>query len=247
MARHELKVTELYCPQRDCGAVMVRDECGIFCRACGFEAMTWADPVDADVPMDVLVARERRLLRRRALLAMAAALLLVAGGIALWRSWSPTSIAGAALRDPATLSLAEARACFERGELPPDLDLPRYYRDPELFLLRKERSSQSGLVAWWGQRTRDEKLELLDLAIDAESHELLPFVFEISWFTAAQEQDRDLALKLLQALYSNAKFHVEPAWIVCDHFASQTPLPAVQAHARRYVADLDERRRRLGQ
>ncbi|MBL8899762.1 MAG: hypothetical protein JNM84_19180 [Planctomycetes bacterium] len=66
---------------------------------------------------------------------------------------------------------------------------------------------------------------LLDQAIDAESADLLSFVFEIAWFTKAQAQDRDLALKLLQALYSNAKYHVEPAWFVCDDFARITPCP----------------------
>lgn len=76
---------------------------------------------------------------------------------------------------------------------------------------------------------------LLDQAIDAESADLLSFVFEIAWFTKAQAQDRDLALKLIHALYSNAEYHVEPAWFVCDDFARITPLTALTSDARAYV------------
>jgi hypothetical protein len=224
---------------------LVQDECGISCRACGAEAVTWADPIDADVPLDVLLRRERTKARRRFLVRTAAAVLIAGLGASAWFFMNRDDRAPS-LRDPRTWSLAEARAAFTRGRLPSDLHLPGYYRDPELFLLERERSAQSGLVLWWNQRTREVKLDLLDLTIDAESPDLLPFVFEVSWFTAAQEQDLDVATQLLQALYSNAKFHVEPARFVCEHFASVTPLPAVQTNARRYVADLDERRNRLG-
>jgi hypothetical protein len=245
MPRHDLTATDLRCPHESCGRVLVRDECGIFCQGCGYEAVTWADPVDADVPMDVLVRRERKLVRLRRICLAAAVALIATLGALFWsaRKGEP---AGPDLRDPSTVSFAEMRDEFRVGKLPRHLRLPSYYGDAERFLLSRERTSQSALVPWWGARTRDEKLELLDLAIDAESPELLPFLLEISWFTSAQEQDRDVAIGMLQGLYANAKFHVEVAWFVCNHIATTSPISEVQANARRYVADLDDRRRLLG-
>ncbi|MBL8897255.1 MAG: hypothetical protein JNM84_06495, partial [Planctomycetes bacterium] len=77
MAENHTVDTGFRCPDARCNGAMGRDECGIFCTRCGFEAATWADPVDADVPMNILVARERRALwKRRALLGAGAAAVL---------------------------------------------------------------------------------------------------------------------------------------------------------------------------
>jgi hypothetical protein len=247
MVRSELKVTELYCPHASCGKRMVRDECGIFCQGCGYEAATWADPVDADVPMDVLVARERRAARQRivrigAALAVAIAL-LVGGWFTIYRSNGP---APSRSREVASISFEEMRAAFAEKRLPEGVAVPSYYGHPELFLVKKLRESQTVYADWWRQRSAQEKYDLLLIAKQVESEELLPVLFEVSWFTTAQEPDERVTRALLDALYLSSDLYVEVAIFVCDHIATTTPFPTAQADARRYLADLVERRQRLG-
>jgi hypothetical protein len=247
MVRPDLKATPLYCPHPSCGKRMVQDECGIFCQGCGYEAATWADPVDADVPMDVLLRREQKQrLARIALAAAAIFLLATAGFYFVSRPFVP-SAAAAAKRDVATISMAEMRQCWSERRVPEGIALPAFYRDPELFLLKRERTSQTDLVNWWNLRTVEEKLELLDLAKDSEDpFFVLPMVFEVTYFTAAQERDLLVARSMLDALYLCSDSYLEVSRFVCDHLASTTPVPEVQVDATRYVADLDERRRRRG-
>jgi len=244
MPRQDPENLELRCPQSNCGAALVRDECGIFCRACGFESVTWADPVDADLPMNVVVRRERG--RRRASISAIAALVLAAAGIGAW-ALQGGSDSTEATPDPSQISVSEVRDAMATSEWPTDWNLPSFYRDPELFLLKRERSAQSVMVAWWSQRNRQEKLNLLDFAKDSASVYALPFVFEIVWFTSAQETDFRVARSQLDALFACGEAYVEVARLVCDHMATTSPVLEVRVDANRYVADLDERRRRHGQ
>ena len=52
---------------------------------------------------------------------------------------------------------------------------------------------------------------------------------------------------LVPTLYLCSDTYLEVSRFVCDHLAISTPVPEVRVDATRYVADLDERRRRLGQ
>jgi hypothetical protein len=247
MPRHDLQATDLRCPLRGCDRVLMRDECGIFCQGCGYEAVTWADPVDADVPMDVLVKREQISARRRSLrlaAAVAAALLLLTG--IFW--WSrPVSGAGASDgRDPMSVTMLEMREALQRRTLPAGVRVASYYRDPERFVASSERSAQTIYADWWRLRTSDEKLDLLYLCKDAESVELLPFLFEISWFTTVQEPDERVTRALLDALYLCSDTYVDVAIFVTNHVATTTTFPTASADARRYADHLVERRSRLG-
>lgn len=248
MARPALKATELYCPHASCGQRMVRDECGIFCQGCGYEAATWADPDDADVPMDQLLARERKQHRTRIALVAAAFLAVASAGLYFASHLLAPAAAAFTKRDVATISLAEMRQCWAEKRFPDGIELRPFYSDPELFLLKRERTSQTDLVNWWNLRTVEEKLELLDLAKDSEDpFFVLPMVFEVTYFTAAQETDLLVARSLLDTLYLCSDSYLEVSRFVCDHLAISTPVPEVRVDATRYVADLDERRRRVGQ
>lgn len=84
---------------------------------------------------------------RRFRLAAWAGFFLAAGWIAV-ASLVRTSTAEVVKHDPRTLRFEEVRAAFAEGSLPAALELPAYYRDPELFLVRRERDAQTGLVVW---------------------------------------------------------------------------------------------------
>jgi hypothetical protein len=241
---------DLRCPDASCRGVMARDECGIFCSRCGFEAVTWADPVDADVPMDVILRRERSAMwKRRALLGSAAAAILTVIGWAL-SGWVSGSSSGAAertpLRDLRTLSYADLKAGFASGSIPADWDVPAFYRDPERFLMPRERSAQSVLGPIWQGYSKEEKLGLLEIARELETVELLGPLVDISWYVTPVEQDYELARSLMDALYLSTGNFAEVGILACQHIATTTPNADVRGHAQRYMSALDERLRRLG-
>lgn len=248
MARPDVMATDLYCPHAKCGRRMVRDECGIFCQGCGHEAVTWADPVDADVPMNLLVRREQKQRLVRFALGAAAVLALATGGTFLARPYFAAPAVASTKRDVATISMEEMRQSWAQRRYPEGVELRAYYRDPELFLLKRERTSHTDLVNWWNLRTVDEKLELLNLAKDSEDpFFVLPMIFEVTYFTAAQENDLLVARSLLSTLYLCSDNYLDVCRFVCDHLGSTTIVPEVRIDATRYVADLDERRRNRGQ
>lgn len=255
MARHDLQTTQLRCPDQTCGGAMVRDECGVFCEVCGFEAVTWADPVDADVPMNVIVRRERT---KRCVLASAIAALLVAmvsaGGWLLWSSSDATSAAESseatavadALRSPSTISYEEMRTAFAAGRFPEALALPSFYSDPDLFLLPRSRTAQSELVLFWQQRTVEEKRELLEFIKQSESVLLLPFLAEIAFYTTSIEMDPGIGRSMLDALYLSSRQYLDLVDFLMRHVASTSPHAEVRADATEFVADLADRRRIIG-
>jgi hypothetical protein len=245
MARNQPVDTGFRCPDASCNGVMGRDECGIFCTRCGFEAATWADPVDADVPMNVLVARERRTVwKRRAFLGAGAAALLALVGVGF--AWPSGSTKSVELRELASLSYNELKAGFASGAIPADWKVPAYYRDPERFLMPRERTAQSVLGPIWQAFTREQKLELLELIRELETIELLGPMIDISWHVTPLEPDYELSRSMMDALYLSTGNHVEVGFLVCEHVATATPNANVRAHAQRYMYSLDERRSRLG-
>jgi hypothetical protein len=245
MAEPRTVDTGFRCPDARCNGAMGRDECGIFCTRCGFEAATWADPVDADVPMNILVARERRALwQRRALLGAGAAAVLSLIGLGL--AWPFGSSKATELRELASLSYGELKAGFQSGAIPADWNVPAYYRDPERFLMPRERTAQSVLGPIWQALPREQKLELLEIVKDQESIAYLGAMADIAWYSAPLESDYGVARSMIAALYACTGDVLEVALLVCEFMVQVTPNARVRADAQQFVADLDERRRRLG-
>jgi hypothetical protein len=237
--------TGFRCAQSGCNGTMGRDECGIFCTRCGFEASTWADPVDADVPMNVLLQRERReVWKRRAILGAGAASLLAM--IGLGGKWFLQREPAATLREISSLSYSELRAGFASGAVPRDWNVPAYYRNAERFLMPSERSAQSVLGPIWQALEKEQKLEILVLVKTARSVELLGPMLDIAWHVLPTEADFDLARSMLDGLYLSTGNIAEAGIFVCEHVAQTTPLPVVRTRAQDYVDALRERLSRLG-
>jgi len=241
------------CPDPKCKGTLTRDEYGIFCSTCGAETETWAEPADADLPVTVdesepvpslavpTVSTALRRSRTGLKFVTAAALLLVCG-IGAWqvhRSSRPVW--------SASLLTTEALvSAIKRQQWPAELQLPAYYADPELFLLKRYRVAQSSLVVYWNAQSRAQKLDLLRQLGELQSPFAVPLLGEIAWFTLPTEGDREIASLLLGALVASSHAYVDVAIYVCDFVSQTAQFPEVSEYAAESSTALLDRRRRLG-
>jgi hypothetical protein len=170
------------------------------------------------------------------------ALALAIGGVGSWFAFRSGSVSAVA-PDRGTPDIV---AALRAQRWPEGLDLPAYYRDPELFFLKRHRKAQSALMTYWNALTRDQKLELLSDVRRLHTPFALPLLAEVAWFTLPTENDAHLASNLFAALGASSNEYVETAIYVAEFVAQTAGVAEVAEYAENCRAALVDRRQRLG-